>query len=81
MTRCYNTEMQPTKELIDQLERDDIEQARQMTFAQKFIAGAELFEYACAISRAGIRMQHPEFDEQQIREELRRRLDIDKPGD
>jgi hypothetical protein len=73
--------MQPTRQLIDQLERDDIEQARQMTFAQKFMAGAELFEYACDISRAGIRMQHPEFDEQQVEAELRRRIHIGEPRD
>jgi hypothetical protein len=73
--------MQPTKQLIEQLDREDIEQARRMTFAQKFMAGAELFEYACAISRAGIKMQHPEFDEAQIREELRRRLYIGESRD
>lgn len=73
--------MEPTKELIDELDRQDVERARQMTFAQKFMAGAELFEHACAISRSGIRMQHPEFDEQQVEEELRRRLRIGDPRD
>lgn len=54
----------------------DIETARRQSFAQKFWAGAELFDYACAVTEAGIRMQHPSFDNDQVREELRRRLAI-----
>jgi hypothetical protein len=67
--------MAPTKELIDQLRREDIEQARSMTFEQKFLAGAELFDYACAITKSGIRMQNPQFTEEQVMDELRRRID------
>lgn len=73
--------MQPTRRLIDLLETEDVERARQMSFAEKFMAGAELFEHACAISRAGIRMQHPDFDEAQIETELRRRLQIGESAD
>jgi hypothetical protein len=68
--------MEPTLELIDALDREDIEQARRMTFEQKFIAGAELFDYACSISKSGIRWQHPNFDEEQVMAELRRRVAI-----
>ena len=68
--------MDPTPELIERLYRDKVEAARRMSFAEKFMAGAELFDYACAISMSGIRMQHPEFDEEQVRAELRRRLEI-----
>ena len=56
------------------IEQADVEAARRQTFAQKFWAGAELFEYACAITEAGIRMQHPDFSDEQVRAELRRRI-------
>ena len=44
---------EPTPELIRQLRREEIEDARRMTFAQKFWAGAELFDYACEIAESG----------------------------
>ena len=69
--------MEPTLELIEQLDREDIEQARRMTFEQKFMAGAELFDYACDITKSGIRWQNPTFDERQVMTELRRRIAMD----
>ncbi len=68
--------MEPTDELIQQLRREDIEQARSLTFAQKFFAGAELFDYACEISKSGIRMQNPMFTEDEVMRELRRRIQL-----
>jgi hypothetical protein len=68
--------MKPTKELIDELRRDKTEQARRMTFEEKFLAGGELFDYACELTKAGIRWQHPDWTEQQVLEELRRRIDL-----
>lgn len=35
---------------------------------------AELFDYACAISKSGIRHQFPDADEQRIEEILRERF-------
>ena len=66
--------MEPTLELIRQLRREEIATARRMSFAEKFMAGAELFDYACEISRDGIRMQNPHFTDEQVAAELRRRL-------
>lgn len=68
--------MEPTPELVRSLYQDKIDAARGMSFAEKFMAGPELFDYACTISMVGIRMQHPDFDEAQVRGELRRRLEI-----
>ena len=68
--------MNPTAELIRALRREAIEDARRETFEQKFLAGAELFDYACEATKMGIRMQNPHFDEQQVMDELRRRLDV-----
>ena len=68
--------MEPTPELIRQLRREEIERARQMTFEEKFYAGAELFDYACEITKGGIRTDNPTFTEEQVLDELRRRLAI-----
>ena len=69
--------MEPTPELIRALWRDKVENARELTFAQKFWAGAELFDSACEVTKAGIRWQHPDFSEAQVMDELRRRLEIE----
>lgn len=68
--------MEPTPELLRQLRQEEIDRARKMTFAEKFWAGAELFDYACEITKAGIRMQNPGFTEEQVMDELRRRIEI-----
>jgi hypothetical protein len=66
--------MEPTPELITQLRRDKILAARQMTPEQRLRAGAELFDFACEITRSGIRMQNPGITPEAVRRELRRRL-------
>lgn len=43
---------------------------------EKFDAGYTLFEQACEVTRAGIRFQHPEADEQEIEKILEKRLAI-----
>ena len=62
--------------LARQLEREKILRARAMTVAEKFRAGAELFEDACDITRSGIRSRHPSWDKEEIERELLRRLEI-----
>ena len=56
--------------------RISIEDARRGTFEQKFLAGAHLFDYACEATKIGIRMQNPQFDDAQVMDELRRRLEV-----
>lgn len=68
--------MEPTPELISQLRREEIEDARKMSVAQKLVAGGDLFDYACTISMAGIRWQHPGISDEDALKELRRRLAI-----
>lgn len=67
--------MEPTQELVDALLRDKRRAARAMSPADRFIAGARLFDYACRISMAGIRHQHPELTEAQVLEVLKERLE------
>ena len=66
--------MEPTQELIDDLFRERVLRARQMSAEEKLLAPAELFAWACEIARSGIRYQHPEADEAQIEELLAQRL-------
>lgn len=66
--------MEPTPELIKALHRDKIEAAKRMSPEQKLAAGAELFDVACELAMAGIRMQHPDANEAQVQEHLRHRL-------
>ena len=49
-------------------------QAMRMTPAERFFAGAALFEEACQITLAGIRGQYPERTPEEHREELRLRI-------
>jgi hypothetical protein len=53
------------------VEEEKIRQARAMSPAEKFLAGAELFEEACERSLAGIRHRNPEFTEEQAKDRLR----------
>ena len=69
--------MQPSDALLVELDAEEVEDARRQSFAQKFLAGAELFDYAEQVARMGIRMQHPEFTEEQVRAEFARRLAIE----
>jgi len=68
--------MDEIKALADSIEREKIERARQMTPMEKFLAGPELFEQACALMRAGIRHQFPEADDEQVEAILAERLAI-----
>jgi hypothetical protein len=58
------------------LRREAIEDSRRLTFAQKFRLGGDLFDYACQVTKAGIRWQNPEFSEEQVLNELRRRVHL-----
>jgi hypothetical protein len=66
--------VQPDSSLVKPLLREEIARGRRMSDEAKLLAGAELFDYACEISKSGIHHDHPEYDERQVLEELRRRL-------
>jgi len=66
--------MQPSKELIDALYRERVLRAREMPAEEKLLAGADLFEWACEITKAGIRSQYPDADEGQVQAILAQRL-------
>ena len=49
-----------------------VEQARRMSDRERFFAGAELFETACAVSLAGLQNKYPDWSKKQVREEMKR---------
>lgn len=67
--------MEPTQELLRQLDREDFEQTRRMTASQKLRAGGDLFDDACRWTLAGIRRQHPGISQPDAIKELRRRIE------
>jgi hypothetical protein len=68
--------MDPTTEQIDELYREEVLRARGMPLAEKFLAGPRLFDYACAVTAAGIRHQYPQANERQVLQILRQRLEL-----
>jgi hypothetical protein len=62
------------RRLGKQLDREEIQRAREMPLEEKLLAGAELFDYACRITLDGIRNQYPEASEDRVQEILRERL-------
>lgn len=66
--------MEPTKELLDDIYRERVLRARRTPLEQKFLAGPQLFEFACRIAMDGIRNQYPDADEPRVREILAERL-------
>jgi hypothetical protein len=68
--------MNPTQGLIDEIYRERVLQARRTPIEQKVLAGAELFEHACQVTCAGIRLENPGADEARVQELLRDRLSL-----
>jgi hypothetical protein len=62
--------------VADWLYRERVLEARAMAPEDKFLAGEELFEYACSITLAGIRNQFSEATETECRRMLAARLEL-----
>ena len=68
--------MEPSKELIDELWREEAEFARTMTPVQRMNAAGELFDEVCERMRFGIRHQFPAASEDEVRRILFERVEI-----
>jgi hypothetical protein len=66
--------MEPSKQLADELYREEIRRARAMPPEVKLFEGARLFDRVCRVMADGIRDEYPEADERQVREILIQRL-------
>jgi hypothetical protein len=58
-----------------QLDRDESDWAAEMSPADRFIAGARLFDAACRVTMSGIRKQHPGASDAEVLAILRERLE------
>ncbi len=70
--------MGPTQELVDDIFRRRVLQARRTPPEDKFLDGPRLFDYACRITMDGIRHQHPDADEARVREILAERIALQR---
>jgi len=64
------------QKLAAELYRERVAEARAMQPEEKLLAGEELFDYACAVTLAGIRNQFPGCSEQECLRILEERLDL-----
>jgi len=62
--------------LAEELYRERVVEARAMPPEEKLLAGEELFDYACAITLAGIRNQFPGASEAECLRILEERLEL-----
>ena len=62
--------------LAAELYHERVVEARAMPPEEKLLAGEELFEYACAITLAGIRNQFPDASEEECLRILEERLEL-----
>jgi hypothetical protein len=65
-----------TKQLMDSIYLEKILRARRTPIDERIMDGPRLFDMNCAMARSGIRSQYPHFSEEQVKQELRRRLAI-----
>jgi hypothetical protein len=60
--------------LADAIYRDRVLRARRTPPEERIMDGPRLFDYACAITLAGLRSENPNATENELREALRQRL-------
>ena len=66
---------EPTQELLDDIFRRRVLQARRTPPDQRFLDCLKLFERSLGLMRDGIRIQFPQADETEVERILRERLD------
>ncbi|MBC8105122.1 MAG: hypothetical protein H7Z14_00910 [Anaerolineae bacterium] len=69
-----------TPERINQ-SRDEIQAYHRMSFEERFLAGAVLFDRARETALSNIRSAHPRSTDGEVLREFRRRLDIAEHAD
>ena len=61
--------------LMDDIFREKVRRARLQSPERKLVAGLELFEESLVRIRGGVRAQFPDFSDDEIDAEVRRRID------
>lgn len=62
--------------IIVDLRRERLADTSDLTFEHRFLAGAELFDYACEIAKSSVKIQHADWSEEQVLSEVRHRMMI-----
>jgi hypothetical protein len=62
--------------LADELYRERVLRARRTPSEERILDGPRLFDYACSVTLAGLRSDLPGASEDELRQALRRRLEI-----
>lgn len=62
--------------LADEIYCERVLQARRTLPEERILDGPRLFDYACSITMAGLKMELPNASNLELREALRRRLKI-----
>ena len=66
----------PYAALADELYRERVLRARQASPEQRFLAGEELFEWACSITMAGIENENPGISREECLKIIEQRLEM-----
>jgi hypothetical protein len=74
----FDSEQVQLSALIEELDREDVEQAKRMTGSQKLRAGGDLFDDGCRWTMAGIRHDYPGISDADALTELRRRVSMEE---
>lgn len=64
--------------LADALYREKVRAARLRSPSDKLSDGPRLFDLGVELSKSGIRALHPDWDEERVMAEVRRRLEINR---
>ncbi len=67
-----------TKALQNSIFQSKVARARQQPIDEKIFEGPRLFDQVCQRMRDGIRQERPQFTDDEVEDELRRRLAITK---
>lgn len=65
-----------TRQLMDEIYLDKALRAGCRSMGEKLLDGPRLFDDCCRLMRSGIRFQFPDYTEDQVNAEFRRRLEI-----
>jgi Rv0078B-related antitoxin len=68
----------PIRQLANDIFWDKVRRARETPPVEKLLLGPRLFDFACGITRSGIRHQHPDADEAEVERILADRLALQR---
>lgn len=64
------------QKLADELYRERVVRARRVPAEERIMDGPRLFDYACEITLSGLRHEMPDATDGELRQALRRRLEM-----